>query len=134
MSFRFPPALLALTLLSSAACGSDPVLVVPNHRAVDVNPALPELPEPQHCPELLRVEALPLETGVGDRLELYAEAIDPDGDELRYRWRAGLGSIVDPRAPSTQFVCETRGPSEVQLTVSDARGCERGERFVVSCR
>jgi hypothetical protein len=121
---------LLLTCLWGAGCGGDPVLVVPDS-SPDIDSALPAL---ELCPHLVYLEVRPLETGVGDSILLDAEATDPDGDELAYRWRARGGSILDPRAASTSFTCETRGPSTVRLSVRDAGGCELGASVEIACR
>jgi hypothetical protein len=123
------PPLLVLVLLFGASCGGDPVLVLPN-KTLDVDSALPA----EFCPEIVDLQASPLEAGIGDAIMLEAEAVDPDGDEISYHWRGSGGFIREPREPSTSFVCKTRGPGSVRLTVSDAGGCDRGEEFSVSCR
>jgi hypothetical protein len=106
------------------------VLVIPRKKTgIDL-----ALPSPQFCPELTAIGGRPLETGIGDSIALDAEATDPDGDEIAYRWRADAGRILEPREPSTALVCEVRGPSTVRLTITDAGGCQRGASFVVSCR
>ncbi len=106
------------------------MLVVPNS-SPEISAALPA---PEFCPHLLNLEVRPLETGVGDSIALDADAMDPDGDELAYRWRAGGGEILDPRAASTSFICETRGPSTVSLTIRDEGGCELGASVDIACR
>jgi hypothetical protein len=123
---------LILTCLWSAGCGSDPVLVVPETSPEpDIDSALPAPLE--LCPRLVNLEVRPLETGVGDSILLDAEAMDPDGDELAYRWRARGGAILDARAASTTFTCETRGPSTVRLSIRDEGGCELDESVDIAC-
>lgn len=123
---------LILTCLLGAGCGGDPLLVVPDTSPEpEIDSALPAL---ELCPHLVNLEVHPLETGIGDSIWLDAEAMDPDGDELAYRWRARGGAILDPRAPSTSFTCETPGPSTVRLSVRDSGGCELGESVDIACR
>jgi outer membrane protein OmpA-like peptidoglycan-associated protein len=65
----------------------------------------------------------PCRVEVGKSASIRADAQDPDGDQLQYRWATPSGTIVDPRALATMWTAET-APGTVALTVTadDGRG------------
>lgn len=61
----------------------------------------------------------------GSVVRLEADAVDPDGDALQYSWRVqdGLGSIVAPGSPVTDWKLPSiPGTHHAYLTVYDGRG------------
>ncbi len=87
-----------------------------------------------HPPELTLVFVAPLQAGIGDRIELSAEAADPDGDALAFRWTATNGAIARPRAANTSYTCKARGSHTLTVTVSDGGGHEDRLDVPVKCR
>ena len=85
------------------------------------------------CPEITLVFVAPLQTAVGDRIDLSAEATDPDGDVVTYRWRGTGGTVAEPMAPNTTYTCKARGTQTLSIQVSDRRGCTKSEVVTVTC-
>lgn len=71
------------------------------------------------CADLVKMTVAPLQTSVGNDIELFAAGDDYEGDAIEYRWEATGGSIADPSAASTVYTCEEVGNHVVRATVSD---------------
>jgi outer membrane protein OmpA-like peptidoglycan-associated protein len=95
-------------------------------------PAPQPVPEPPPPPPpapvvnrqpTIRAQCNPCRLEVGGKSAITADAQDPDGDTLTYRWTTPAGTIVDPRALSTMWTAET-APGTVALTVTadDGKG------------
>jgi hypothetical protein len=61
----------------------------------------------------------PLQTSVGNELDLTAMGSDADGDPIAYLWTGTGGSIADPSASSTTYTCGEVGDHSVSVAVSD---------------
>jgi K319L-like, PKD domain len=68
------------------------------------------------------------------KVSVAASASDPDGDALRYKWSAPIGSFADPGASRTTFTCPDT-PIEVPLTVTvtDNQGQSASDTVIVRC-
>ncbi|HKE83642.1 MAG TPA: OmpA family protein [Vicinamibacterales bacterium] len=93
-------------------------------------PPPPPAPEPPPPPPpvvnrqpTIHATCNPCRIEVGKSSAISADAQDPDGDTLQYRWTTPAGTIVDPRALSTTWTAET-APGTVALTVTadDGKG------------
>lgn len=71
------------------------------------------------CSELTKVVVSPLQTSVGNVINVMADAVDREDDPIAYRWTALVGSIADPGDPITIYTCTTEGDDEITITVSD---------------
>ena len=71
------------------------------------------------CAYLYKVVVSPLETSVGNDIDLSAQATDAEDDSIQYLWTTLSGSIADPSAPNTTYTCEEIGDHDITITVSD---------------
>ena len=71
------------------------------------------------CAQLLKVVVSPLQTSVGNDINLSAAGDDHEVDPIRYAWTETGGSIADPNAASTTYTCEEAGEQTVTITISD---------------
>jgi Cys-rich repeat protein len=71
------------------------------------------------CAELAKMVVSPLQTSVGNDIDLSALGIDADGDPIQYIWSASGGSIADSNADSTTYTCEEIGVHEITVNVTD---------------
>ncbi len=71
------------------------------------------------CADLVKMTVGPLQTSVGNDIELFAAGDDDENDPFELRWEATGGSIADPSAASTVYTCEEVGDHFVRVTVSD---------------
>lgn len=96
--------------LGVAACSSNP-------------PPEPPPPPPPNQPPLVNASCDPCEVLFGEELRLRADASDPDGDPLDYRWSAPTGNFLDPpnRATKRWQAPDQAGPVPISVTVTDGR-------------
>jgi len=73
------------------------------------------------CAELAKVIVSPLQTSVGNDIDLSALAVDVDDDQeaIKYLWTATGGSIADPTDRITTYTCEEVGDHTILIQVSD---------------
>jgi hypothetical protein len=71
------------------------------------------------CAELMKAVVSPLQTSVGNNIDLAAQAKDADGDPITYEWTATGGEIGDENAPMTTFTCREVGDQLVNISVTD---------------
>jgi hypothetical protein len=71
------------------------------------------------CPYLPEVVVSPLQTSIGNQIDVYARAADVEGDPIEYRWTGTGGTFADWTAPRTTFTCLEVGPQTITITVSD---------------
>jgi len=74
------------------------------------------------CPVLRWADVSPLQTSVGNDIDLFAMATDEEGDAIAYMWSSGSGIIVDPMAASTTYTCTEVGGDEITILVTDDGG------------
>ncbi len=82
---------------------------------------------PNNSPTVGQIDIDRTRINAGERVQLRANATDPDGDNLRYQWATSAGTISEsgPNASvDTSGVNPTSGPIQVtvSLTVTDQRG------------
>ena len=87
-------------------------------------PPPPPPPPPANRPPTVTVACDPCELGFGEESALRADAADPDGDPLDYRWSAPAGELLEAQNQPTQRwrAPAQDGPVPVTVTVSDGRG------------
>jgi len=71
------------------------------------------------CADLAKVIVSPLQTSVGNDIDLSAIAVDVEGDTVAYVWSATGGSIADSNAQETTYTCGEVGQQSITITVSD---------------
>jgi len=71
------------------------------------------------CAEITQAIVSPLDTSIGNEIDLRAMGSDVDGDPVAYRWTGTGGSIDDPSAPLTTYTCGEVGQQSVTVAVSD---------------
>lgn len=87
-----------------------------------VEPPPPPQP-PANRPPTVRAACDPCTVEVGKVSTVSADAQDPDGDALTYRWTANTGSFTSATNRQTPWTApNTVGPVPVTVTVTDTRG------------
>ncbi|MBW2191120.1 MAG: hypothetical protein JRG93_16320, partial [Deltaproteobacteria bacterium] len=72
------------------------------------------------CADLVVVVVVAqLQTSVGGEIELLAEAVDAEGDDIEYLWETTGGSFDDPTAADAIYTCEELGNYDISVAVSD---------------
>jgi hypothetical protein len=71
------------------------------------------------CAELTKVVVSPLQTSVGNDIDLFSAAEDLDDDDIHYLWIGTGGSFDDAEAASTTYTCTDVGDDFVKITVTD---------------
>ncbi|HSN82255.1 MAG TPA: hypothetical protein VLS88_06725, partial [Polyangiales bacterium] len=71
------------------------------------------------CAELAKVVVSPLQTSVGNDIDLSAATVDVEGDDVAVLWNATGGSIADATASETTYTCGEVGAQSITVTVSD---------------
>ncbi|MBW2685446.1 MAG: hypothetical protein JRE19_05945, partial [Deltaproteobacteria bacterium] len=72
-----------------------------------------------YCTDLLKVVVAPLQTSVGNQIDVYARAADIEDDPIEYLWTGTGGSFANPTSPLTTYTCEEVGDQTITITVSD---------------
>lgn len=103
------------------------------HLPPPVEPPPPPPPPPANRPPTVTLNCNPCEVGVGEETELRADARDPDGDSLTYRWNSPAGELEGARNQATQRwrAPNQGGPVPVTVTVSDGRGGSVSETVTI---
>ena len=71
------------------------------------------------CAELIKAIVSPLQTSVGNDIDVSAQAVDQDGDPITFSWTATGGSIADPSSDATTYTCEEEGAQLITISVTD---------------
>ncbi len=80
-------------------------------------------PAPQNGPPTVKARCEPCTVDVGKLSTVTADAIDPDGDALTYRWSAPAGSLASPTDRQTPWTAPMQeGPVQLTVTVDDGHG------------
>ena len=83
----------------------------------------PATPPPANRPPTVRAACDPCTVEVGKTSTVTADAQDPDGDPLTYRWAANAGSFTNAANRQTPWTAPmVVGPVPVTVTVNDGRG------------
>ena len=85
------------------------------------------------CATLEEVVIAPLQTSIGNRIDLRAEAMDLEGDAIAYTWTTSSGEIDRPHDSATHYTCAEVGEHTIEVTVSDDPLCLDTWTVPVSC-
>ena len=86
-------------------------------------PPPPPPPAPANRPPTVRARCEPCTVEVGKSSTVTADAQDPDGDVLTYRWTAPTGTLQQPADRQTLWTAPAQpGPVQVTVTVNDGHG------------
>jgi peptidoglycan-associated lipoprotein len=94
----------------------------------------PPPPAPQNRPPTVKARCEPCTVEVGKTSTVTADAQDPDGDTLAYKWSAPTGSFANPADRQTIFTCpQQEGSVPVTVTVSDGKGGTASDTITIQC-
>jgi uncharacterized repeat protein (TIGR01451 family) len=71
------------------------------------------------CAVLTKAVVAPLQTSVGNDIDLHAEAYDHDADAITYEWSSSNGPIANPSATTTTYTCTRPGNDVILIAISD---------------
>jgi outer membrane protein OmpA-like peptidoglycan-associated protein len=106
---------------------------------VYVAPAPPPPPPPPppaqvNRPPTVKARCEPCVVEVGRTSTVTADASDPDGDALAYKWSAPSGTFANPAERQTIFTCpQTPGSIPVTVSVSDGKGGTASDTITIQC-
>ncbi len=87
---------------------------------------------PANRPPTVRAACDPCTVEVGKVSTVSADAQDPDGDALTYRWTANTGSFTNSTALRTPWTAPSVvGPVPVTVTVTDSRGASATDSVTI---
>ena len=91
---------------------------------VYVPPPPPPPPPPSaNRPPTVTASCDPCDVLFGEQVQLRADAQDPDGDSLEYRWSAPAGTLQNADRAATRWTAPNQaGPVPITVTVNDGRG------------
>ena len=83
----------------------------------------PPAPAPANRPPTVQARCEPCTVEAGRNATVTADAKDPDGDTLTYRWTAPTGTLQQPGDRQTLWTApQQEGPVQLTVTVSDGSG------------
>jgi outer membrane protein OmpA-like peptidoglycan-associated protein len=90
---------------------------------VPPRPEPPAPPPPANQPPSVKARCEPCTVDVGKSVTLTADAQDPDGDPITYRWSAPAGTLQNPADRQTLWTAPMEpGPVPATINVDDGRG------------
>jgi outer membrane protein OmpA-like peptidoglycan-associated protein len=90
---------------------------------VYVPPPPPPPPPPANGPPTVKARCEPCTVEVGKSSTVTANAQDPDGDQLAYKWSAPTGTLQSPADRQSLWTAPMEpGPVPVTVTVDDGKG------------
>jgi outer membrane protein OmpA-like peptidoglycan-associated protein len=100
---------------------------------VTVQPTAPTTPaQPANRPPTVKARCEPCTVEVGRQLTASADAQDPDGDTLTYRWSAPTGTFTNPAIRQTPWTAPGQvGAVPLTITVNDGRGMTASDTVTV---
>jgi outer membrane protein OmpA-like peptidoglycan-associated protein len=94
----------------------------------------PPPPAPANRPPTVKARCEPCTIEVGKTSTVTADAQDPDGDTLSYKWSAPTGTFANPADRQTIFTCpQQEGSVPVTVTVSDGKGGTASDTITIQC-
>jgi outer membrane protein OmpA-like peptidoglycan-associated protein len=86
-------------------------------------PPPPAPPPPQNGVPTVKANCNPCTVEIGKSSTVTADATDPDGDTLTYRWTAPSGTLANPSERQTLWTAsQQEGSVPVTITVDDGKG------------
>ncbi len=96
-------------------------------------PPAPPAP-PANRPPTVKARCEPCTLPVGQQSTVTADANDPDGDTLTYRWSAPSGTFGNASERQTTFTCPAQpGAVPVTVTVNDGKGGTASDTVTIQC-
>jgi len=71
------------------------------------------------CPELTKAVVAPLQTSVGNVIDVRSQAVDAEGDAIEYSWTADSGTFANPSAAATFYTCEETGDHQLTISITE---------------
>ncbi len=101
--------------------------------AATVQPTAPTTPSaPANRPPTVKARCEPCTIEVGRQLTASADAQDPDGDTLRYRWSAPTGAFANAANRQTPWTAPTQvGAVPLTVSVDDGKGMTASDTVTV---
>ena len=97
-------------------------------------PPPPPVAAPVNRPPTVKAQCDPCVVEVGRTSTVTANAQDPDGDTLAYKWSAPSGTFANPAERQTIFTCpQTPGSMPVTVAVSDGKGGTASDTVTIQC-
>jgi peptidoglycan-associated lipoprotein len=97
-------------------------------------PPPPPPAAPANRPPTVKARCEPCVVEIGKTSTVTADAQDPDGDTLTYKWSAPNGTFANPAERQTIFTCsKTAGSVPVTVTVSDGKGGTASDTITIQC-
>jgi outer membrane protein OmpA-like peptidoglycan-associated protein len=97
-------------------------------------PPPPPVVAPANRPPTVKARCEPCTVEIGKASTVTADAQDPDGDTLTYKWSAPAGSFANPADRQTIFTCPSQeGAVPVTVTVSDGKGGTASDTITIQC-
>jgi peptidoglycan-associated lipoprotein len=97
-------------------------------------PPPPPPPAPSNRPPTVKARCEPCVVEIGKTSTVTADAQDPDGDTLTYKWSAPNGTFANPAERQTIFTCSnTAGSVPVTVSVSDGKGGTASDTITIQC-
>jgi outer membrane protein OmpA-like peptidoglycan-associated protein len=94
----------------------------------------PPPPPPANRPPTVKARCEPCTVQVGQNSTVTADANDPDGDTLTYRWTAPTGTFANAADRQTPFTCPAQpGGVPVTVTVNDGKGGTASDTITIQC-
>ena len=89
---------------------------------------------PANRPPTVVARCEPCTVEVGKASTVTADATDPDGDTLTYKWSAPTGSLTNATARQTPWTCPAQeGPVQLTVQVSDGKGGTASANVTIQC-
>jgi outer membrane protein OmpA-like peptidoglycan-associated protein len=97
-------------------------------------PPPPPPAPPANRPPTVKARCEPCTAQVGTAVTVTADANDPDGDTLTYRWTAPTGTFANASDRQTRFTCPAQpGAVPVTVTVNDGKGGTANDTVTIQC-
>ena len=97
-------------------------------------PPPPPPPAPANRAPTVKARCEPCVVEIGKTSTVTADAQDPDGDTLTYKWSAPNGTFANPAERQTIFTCSnSAGSVPVTVTVNDGKGGTATDTITIQC-
>ena len=91
-------------------------------------------PAPANRPPTVKARCEPCVVEIGKTSTVTADAQDPDGDSLSYKWSAPAGTFGNAADRQTIFTCPQKpGSIPVTVSVSDGKGGTASDTMTIQC-
>ncbi len=95
-------------------------------------PPPPPPAPPENRPPTVKARCEPCTVEAGKTAMLIADASDPDGDTITYRWSAPGGAFTSPADRQTTWTAPAQeGPVPATITVTDSRGAAASDSVTI---